>query len=198
MQFLTPFLALVASAACADIEVFWHHAKSSSQTSLSVFDGSTLVARTCSSIIAGGTPQSLDFSDLDDNGFGNFSVGDTKYLAHSNPEYSGGPICTKKYNADVAVVACSDVPWSPSADAAPIEIEENCHEDEDVRATIRFFTSTNRERANVYTNVYTEAAPLIKRNVSSPQCNIITSTGLVGDGKSLSIPFRSSLLPPYT
>jgi hypothetical protein len=92
---------------------------------LSVFDGSELVAQTCASIIAG-TPHSIDFSDLDDNGSGNFSIGDAMYLAHSNPEYSQGPICTKTYNADVAVVECSDVNWTPSADAA---IEENCHED---------------------------------------------------------------------
>lgn len=175
MRSLSPFLALVASAACVDIKIFWQHAKSSSRTLLSVFDGSELVAQTCSSIIAG-TPRSIDFSDLDDNGSGNFSIGDAKYLAHSNPEYSGGPICTKKYNADVAVVECSDVNWAPSADAA---IEENCHEDENIRATIQFFTSRNREKAHESTGV-----PRIKRKVSSRQCQIETTTSLIGDGKT--------------
>lgn len=186
MRSLTPFLALVASATCADIKIFWQHAKSSSQTSLSVFDGSELVAQTCSSIIAG-TPHSIDFSDLDENGSGNFSIGDAKYLAHSNPEYSGGPICTKKYNADVAVVECSRVNWAPSADAA---IEEDCHEDENVRAAMRFFTSSNREIAHESTGV-----ARIKRRVSSRQCQIETATSLIGDGKS---PSRYPPIPPTT
>ncbi len=188
MRSLTPFLALVASAACADIKVVWHHAKAVRETSLSVFNGSTLIAQACSSSIAAGTPHSLDFSDLDDNGSGNFSVGATKYLAHYVPAYSGGPVCSRKYSVDVAVVECSGVNWTPLADSA---IEENCHEDEMIRDTFRYLTSSSRGLATASPS---PGAALVQRNESSQECNIITSTGIVGNGTSLSTPCAPTIL----
>ncbi|KAG9255663.1 uncharacterized protein F5Z01DRAFT_651753 [Emericellopsis atlantica] len=137
----TVFLSLVATAACSDIEVIWRHAKSSGQNSLSVFNGTDLIAQSCSSFIPGNP--SIDFSDLDPNGFGNFSIGDDKFLAHSNPEHSGGPTCSKKYNAEAAVIECSGISWTPSQ----ASIEEDCHDDAEVKAILDFFTSKNRELA---------------------------------------------------
>lgn len=87
------------------------------------------------------------------------------------------------------IVLLSGFNWTSLADAA---IEDNCHEDETVRATIQFFTSSHREMATVSTTASTVAA-LVKRNESSHQCDIITSTGMVNDGASRSTPFPPSL-----
>ncbi|KAL4731568.1 hypothetical protein ACLX1H_000541 [Fusarium chlamydosporum] len=126
-------LALAASSVNAEKHIVWEHAKSSSQTSLSVYSDSNLLARTCSSFLPGS--QSIDFFDVDANGFGNFTIGAAKYLVHSVAEYSGGPVCTKKYNHEATVepISCGaaatcgvgesasysyNIGWTASASAA--------------------------------------------------------------------------------
>ncbi|KAF5974755.1 hypothetical protein FBULB1_7643 [Fusarium bulbicola] len=103
MRSVPVVLALAATAVSADVQIVWKHAKASSQTALSVYDGSTLLAQSCSSFISD-APSSIDFTDVDENGFGNFTVGANKYLVHSKAKYSGGPICTKKFSTEATVV----------------------------------------------------------------------------------------------
>ncbi|PNP84215.1 hypothetical protein FNYG_02903 [Fusarium nygamai] len=69
MRSLPIKLALAATAVSADVQIVWKHAKASSQTALSVYDGSTLLAQSCSSFISD-APSSIDFTDVDENGFG--------------------------------------------------------------------------------------------------------------------------------
>ncbi|KAF5563112.1 hypothetical protein FPHYL_5343 [Fusarium phyllophilum] len=128
MHSLTIALALAATAVGADVQIVWKHAKASSQTALSVYDGSTLLAQSCSSFISD-APSSIDFTDVDENGFGNFTVGANKYLVHSKAKYSGGLICTKKFSAEATVVECSGLDWKPSK----AKIEDNCHDEDEAK-----------------------------------------------------------------
>lgn len=167
-------LALTVSTVSADIQIVWQHAKQSSQTSLSIFDGSTLLAQSCSNLISD-APHSIDFSDVNENGFGNFTIGAKKYLVHSKAQYSGGPICTKKFGADATVIECSGIDWKPSSKA---KIEENCHDKDDAKSALRFLT-TNGLTSSLKTK--REASPIN----DPPACSVLTRTSLVGDGQCL-------------
>ncbi|KAF5660150.1 hypothetical protein FHETE_9123 [Fusarium heterosporum] len=176
----TVVLGLITSAAAANVKVIWHHDKADQKPMLSVYDESDkLIAQSCSSLIQG-SPHTIDFSDVDDNGFGNFTVGDTKFKAHSKPDISGGPVCTKKYDARVAVVECTGIDFTPGADA-PMDDAEDCH-DHDVKLRMRFFTSRNRVRAVEAI----ENRPLLKSrhlNERAPQdCSFLTQTSVIDDG----------------
>ncbi|KAF5662963.1 hypothetical protein FHETE_7708 [Fusarium heterosporum] len=157
---------LMASAVSADVQLVWQHAKASGQTALSAYDGSSLVAQSCSSFISDAS-HNIDFSDVDENGFGNFTVGAEKYLVHSKAEYSGGPICTKKFGADATVVECSGINWKPSAEA---KIEKECHAEDEANSALRSLTSIPSSMAK------REANPLV------PPCSNVRETVLVGDG----------------
>ncbi|CAG7564520.1 unnamed protein product [Fusarium equiseti] len=111
MPSLLLVLVVAASAASASVDVVWQYAKAS-QTSLSVYNGTSLLAQSCSSFLSDESA-SIDFSDVDENGFGNFTVGHNRYLVHSKTKYSGGPICTKKFNHEATVVECSGINWKP-------------------------------------------------------------------------------------
>ncbi|KPM44436.1 hypothetical protein AK830_g2087 [Neonectria ditissima] len=171
MHGLIAVLALAASVAGADVQLVWQHAKTSGQEALGVYDGDKLVAQSCSSFIKS-APHSIDFSDVDDRGFGNFTVGEKKYLVHSKAEYSGGPTCTRKYDDKVTVVECSGLDWVPSS---KVEIDEDCHDDEDAKTAFRFLT---RRAVIPQGSVKREANPI----VDPPDCNIQEGTFLVGDG----------------
>ncbi|KAI1044192.1 hypothetical protein LB505_008607 [Fusarium chuoi] len=162
-------LALAATAVSADVQIVWKHAKASSQTALSVYDGSTLLAQSCSSFISD-APSSIDFTDVDENGFGNFTVGAKKYLVHSKAKYSGGPICTKKFSAQATVVVCSGLDWKPTK----AKIEDNCHNKDEAKGALRFLSS----KAPASGFAKREANPIN----DPPACSILTGTSLVGDG----------------
>ena len=169
-------LAVAASAASASVDVVWQYAKVS-QTSLSVYNSTSLIAQSCSSFLSEGST-SIDFSDIDENGFGNFTVGHNRYLVHSKAEYSGGPICAKKFNHEATVVECSGINWKPSN---KVKVDHNCHSKEHETA-LRFLNSKNSKS-------------LAKREPSPindpPTCSVLTMTTLVGDGKIARLYFRS-------
>lgn len=170
MRSLPVALALTATAVSADVQIVWKHAKASSQTALSVYDGSTLLAQSCSSFISD-APSSIDFTDVDENGFGNFTVGANKYLVHSKAKHSGGPICTKKFSAQATVVECSGLDWKPNK----AKIEDNCHDKDEAKGALRFLSSKG------------SASGFAKREANPindpPACSVLTRTSLVGDGK---------------
>ncbi|KAF4994522.1 hypothetical protein FGRMN_5731 [Fusarium graminum] len=168
--------SLMASVVSADVQLVWQHAKASGQTALSAYDGSSLLAQSCSSFISDAS-HSIDFSDVDENGFGNFTVGADKYLVHSKAETSGGPICTKKYGADATVVECSGINWKPSAEA---KIEKECHANDEADSALRSLTSTPssmvKREAEPFAMVKREADPLFA------PCRTVGRTIRVGDG----------------
>ncbi|KAM0345650.1 hypothetical protein ACHAPU_006304 [Fusarium lateritium] len=167
MRSSTILSGLMASAVSAEVQLVWQHAKASSQTALSVYDDSTLLAQSCSSFISDAA-HSIDFSDIDGNGFGNFTVGAKKYLVHSKAEYSGGPVCTKKFGADATVVECSGINWKPSAKA---KIEKECHGKDAAKSALRFLTSKSSLAKR-------EANP-----INGPSaCKILTGTSPVDGG----------------
>ncbi|RBR26133.1 uncharacterized protein FIESC28_01161 [Fusarium coffeatum] len=162
------FLVLAAaSAASASVDVVWQYAKAS-QSSLSVYNGTSLLAQSCSSFLSDETT-SIDFSDVDENGFGNFTVGHKHYLVHSKAEYSGGPICIKKFNHEATVVECSGVNWEPSP---KVKIDHNCHSKEH-ETVFRFLNSKNSKSF-----AKREPSPIN----DPPPCSVLTMTSLVGDG----------------
>ena len=172
------FLVLVvaASAASASVDVVWQYAKAS-QTSLSVYNSTSLLAQSCSSFLSDDTT-SIDFSNVDENGFGNFTVGYNRYLVHSKAEYSGGPICTKKFNHEATVVECSGINWEPSP---KVKIDQNCHSKEHETA-LHFLNSKNSKSF-----AKREPSPIN----DPPSCSVLTMTSLVGAGKIARLHFRN-------
>ncbi|KAJ4127885.1 hypothetical protein NW768_008165 [Fusarium equiseti] len=97
-------------ALAADIQVVWRLEKETNASSLSaVSDKGTVIAETCGSIIH--AKHSIDFSDVDGSGTGNFSIGDASFMVHSKPEWSGGPVCSRVFNPQYTLVQCSGVDW---------------------------------------------------------------------------------------
>ena len=99
-----------------DVDLVWRFEKDSGQSSLSALDAGSgkLLAETCGSIIPGDSP--IDFSHLESNGQGTFTIGEKSYTVHSNSTYSGGPICNKLFNEAYTLVKCQTVSWSNPAD----------------------------------------------------------------------------------
>ncbi|KAG9255765.1 uncharacterized protein F5Z01DRAFT_699546 [Emericellopsis atlantica] len=160
-------LALVGTAVAIDVSVLWSHDKVSGTKSLRVSDTSNqLIAQSCSDTIEG--PMSIDFSGVDENGFGNVTVGTDSYLAHSKVEYSGGIVCSKVYNEESAVVECHDIDWDPPAD--PV-VEADCHENAEVDDLASHVSARS-------------ASPASHLEERDPQivCTSSSSTELIGDG----------------
>jgi hypothetical protein len=103
---LLKLFALAASVAAKEVSVVWRHEKPSASTSLTVFPATgmdTVLAEAC-----GNTLGSLDFSRVDENGAGNFTVGDDVFDVFSEPT-EGMPRCTRVYNDMIAIVECTGV-----------------------------------------------------------------------------------------
>lgn len=106
-------LPALAATALADVSVIWRHELSTGKTATEVRGADkALLADSCSSKIG-----ALDFSDVDENGGGSFTVGDKKFAVLSQPE-AGHPVCTRIYNGDIAVVECTGVDYSVPAGTA--------------------------------------------------------------------------------
>ncbi|KAF5637625.1 uncharacterized protein FTJAE_5482 [Fusarium tjaetaba] len=104
-------LLFVSACLAADVNVAWrldHETKTSAL--LAVDTNGTVIAGTCGNIINARDP--IDFSYLDESdGSGKFFIGNASYLVHSNPVFSGGPVCSRTYNPDHTLVHCSGISW---------------------------------------------------------------------------------------
>ncbi|PNP78674.1 hypothetical protein FNYG_08020 [Fusarium nygamai] len=111
MRYLNSILLFVSACLAADVQVAWrleHETKTSAL--VAVDTNGTVIAETCGSIIHARDP--IDFSYLDENdGSGNFFIGNATYMVHSNPEWSGGPACSRIFNPDHTLVQCSGISW---------------------------------------------------------------------------------------
>ncbi|KAF5689054.1 hypothetical protein FDENT_4556 [Fusarium denticulatum] len=110
MRYLTPLLLFLSTALAADVQVTWRLEKDTKASSVSaVGSDGKVIAEACGSSIHSKYP--IDFSDVDDTGSGNFTVGDATYLIRSLPEWSGGPACSRIFNPQYTLVQCSNVTW---------------------------------------------------------------------------------------
>ncbi|KAF5668797.1 hypothetical protein FDENT_11728 [Fusarium denticulatum] len=111
MRSLHSILLFVSACLAADVQVAWrleHETKTSAL--VAVDTNGTVIAETCGSIIHARDP--IDFSHLDENdGSGNFFIGNATYMVHGNPEWSGGPSCSRIFNPDHTLVHCSGIWW---------------------------------------------------------------------------------------
>lgn len=108
---LLTLASLLSAVAAVEVKVVWRHEKGTSRTSLSAYnrEKGTLIAETCGSVLK--ADSAIDFSDVDDNGSGNFTVGDDTYKVHSKTHHSGGPECSRTFNEDYAWLQCSGFEW---------------------------------------------------------------------------------------
>ncbi len=169
--------AFAASVLANAVSVIWRHELSSGKTALEILGADKAVlAESCSSKIG-----SLDLSNVDEHGGGFFDVNDKKYEVVSQPE--NGPVCTRIYNGDIAIVECTGVDYD-----VPKGVEtsaDDCFSHEENKATFRSL----RSRSD---NVHGASAPsdqpampsFHSRILGSRQTTCISNTDVVkvGDG----------------
>lgn len=186
MKYINTHLLLIQSvlsvAIGANVDMIWRHEVGSSRSSISILDPSTnkLLAQTCGDILQGDSP--IDFSNVSSKGFGAFTVGTKNYTAHSLPEFSGGPTCTKIYANDFAVVDCEDVEWDPKN--AVNTTNANCFELEGTKRTFRVLDRrVVRDDSHTAHQATVRKASLERRQgIGACQGGQVT-TKLKGDGK---------------
>lgn len=113
---LHSILLFVSAGLAADAQVAWRLEHDTKASALVAVDtNGTVIAETCGSTIYAKHP--IDFSNVDEiNGSGNFTIGNATYMVHSNPDWSGGPACSRVFNPQYTLVQCSGVSWD-AADA---------------------------------------------------------------------------------
>jgi hypothetical protein len=78
-------------------------------------DLSGLLGEASSNVIAGGNFESMPLSfNVDHQGAGNITYGDSTYRVHVKPEISGGIACTRMYSPSSFLVDCI-MPWRGNA-----------------------------------------------------------------------------------
>ncbi|KAF5975483.1 hypothetical protein FCOIX_7669 [Fusarium coicis] len=172
MRSLTSVLFFLSTALAADVQVTWRLEKDTKASSVSAMgsDGK-VVAESCGSIIHAKYP--IDFSDVDDTGTGNFTVGDASYLVHSLPEWSGGPACSRIFNPQYTLVQCSNVTWD-STDVVK-EKADGCFADSATDGELQ-----SLQRRSLSHEMHSRGGELEKRQTFCS--GWFTRTTLVGDG----------------
>ncbi|KAF5011964.1 hypothetical protein FDECE_1970 [Fusarium decemcellulare] len=172
MRYTHLITLFLTTALAADVQLVWRLEKDTGATSLTAYSKKgDVIAETCGSIIH--AKNAIDFSDLDENGRGNFTVGDSRYLVHSKPEHSGGPQCSKVFNPEYALVQCSGVSWE-AKDVVESKATE-CFQSEGTHGAMKSI-----QRRTQGHEMHARSAELEERQY---QCSgWTTSTTLVGNG----------------
>lgn len=111
------------------IHVVWKHHKDSSQKSIAALteDGSGLLGQSCSDNLT--TDRFTDHPislNVDADGGGELSYGNTTFKVLMKAEHSGGITCNRIWGPDQASVDCL-VPWSGSVDKpSPLSTADDC------------------------------------------------------------------------
>jgi hypothetical protein len=170
--------AFAATALAGEVFVTWRHELSTGKTALEIQGtDKSVLAESCSSKIG-----SLDFSDVDEHGGGSFTVGDKKFAVLSQPE--DGPVCSRIYNGDIAVVECTGVDYDVPAGSATSA--EDCFSHEENKMAFRSLRSRSEDARSASAPV--EQPPTMpafhSRILGSRQTTCISNTDvvLVGDG----------------
>ena len=157
------------------------HEKSTGGTILSVFDqeDGKLLAKSCGSYIDAAVP--IDFSNTDENGDGNFTIGAHSYLVHSESHISGGPTCSKKYNGATAIVDCENFKWDPKGLKAITDKNWPKVEEHPLRKKVRGKTNL-KALPDLHNNATLiqarQADQMSRRQCDSPAIDVLP----VGDG----------------
>ncbi|KAF9761351.1 hypothetical protein IL306_003848 [Fusarium sp. DS 682] len=172
MRSLNSILLFLSTALAADVQVVWRLEKDTKASSVSALGShGTVIAETCGSILHAKYP--IDFSDVNDNGSGNFTVGDASYMIHSKPEWSGGPACSRVFNPQYTLVQCSGVSWD-SADVVK-DKANGCLSDSSTDGEL-----WSLQKRSLSHEMHTRGAELEERQY---QCSSwVTNTRLVGNG----------------
>jgi hypothetical protein len=112
MRFLYGVSLLLSIASATEIELTWLLQKQTNSSSLTAYltDG-TSIAEKCGRTIE--AKNTIDFSEVDGNGVGNFTVGNASFFIHNKPELSGGPSCSTFSNHLHTLIRCLGVNWDP-------------------------------------------------------------------------------------
>jgi hypothetical protein len=169
--------AFAASVLAEEVFVTWRHELSSGKTALEIQGADkSVLAESCSSKIG-----SLDFSNVDEHGGGSFIVGDKKFEVMSQPE--NGPVCSRIYNGDIAVVECTGVDYAVPKGAATSA--EDCFSHEDNKAAFRSLRSRSEDVHSAGAPAEAPSMPAFhSRILGSRQTTCISNTDVttVGDG----------------
>jgi hypothetical protein len=170
--------AFAASVLADEVFVTWRHELSSGKTALEILGADKApLAESCSSKIG-----SLDFSNVDSHGGGSFTVGDKKYDVLSQP--ADGPVCSRIYNDDIAVVECTGVDYDVPEGAATSA--EDCFSHEESKTAFRSLKSRSADMYSASTAPAEKPAmpSFHSRILGSRQTTCVSNTDvtLVGDG----------------
>jgi hypothetical protein len=168
--------AFVALAMAADVSVTWRHELSTGSTSLTIQSADkTVLAETCGSSIG-----SLDFSLVDEHGAGHLSVGDKKFSIQSQPQ--DGPVCTRIYNGDIAVVECTGIEFDNIPEG--VSKSADCFLHEHVKAAFLSLKSRTADIENATAHEQPEMPAFHSRILGSRQTTCFTTQDIevVGDG----------------
>jgi hypothetical protein len=169
--------AFAASVLANEVFVTWRHELSSGKTALEIQGADkTVLAESCSSKIG-----SLDFSNVNEQGGGSFTVGDKKYEVLSKPE--AGPVCSRIYNGDIAVVECTGVDYDVPEGVATSA--EDCFSHEENKAAFRSLRSRSDNLQSASAPAEQPAMPSFhSRILGRRQTTCISNTDVVkvGDG----------------
>lgn len=110
MRLLYGVYLLLSVAYAADVRIhFIHHRETNASSLIAYSTSGDLITRICGTTIK--AKESVDFSNINENGVGNFTVGSTSFFAHSDPKYSGGPSCSTDFDHAYTAIQCSGVKW---------------------------------------------------------------------------------------
>ncbi|KAF4947800.1 hypothetical protein FGADI_10133 [Fusarium gaditjirri] len=110
MRFLYGVSLLLTAASATDVRLIFIRNKETNTSSLIAYGASgDLITRICGTTIE--AKESVDFSKINDNGVGNFTVGSTSFSVNSDPKFSGGPSCSTDFDHPYTAIQCSGVKW---------------------------------------------------------------------------------------
>ncbi|KAG5747982.1 hypothetical protein H9Q69_004333 [Fusarium xylarioides] len=112
MRLLYGVYLLLSVASATDVRITFIQDIEKNASSLIAYGASgDLITRICGTTIK--AKESIDFSNINENGVGNFTVGSTSFFVHSDPKYSGGPSCSTDFDHPYTAIQCSGVKWDP-------------------------------------------------------------------------------------
>lgn len=174
--------AFAASTIAADVSVIWRHEKSSGSTSLTVHaaENDAILAESCGSSIG-----TLDFSSIDENGFGNVTIGDSTFRVSAQSQSAGGVSCTREYNGVIAVAECAGLSFDVPEDAVR---SADCFSNDDAKASFAALDPRNIILNYMPTTVEQRSTQPETFKIGGRQiCHVDYGTVRVGDGMPLQI-----------
>jgi hypothetical protein len=156
-----------------DANIVIQFIKATSEIDIRVTDETTSesLGYACSCTLNSGAFTKLPIiADINENGFGNLTVGPDSYLIHHDTEYSGGITCMKIFDDVETLVHCTvPIPTSIEPDSTTNEVP-------------KCFSAENPslyETAQQILIAKRNTLPMDKRQTA---CQFYTNTNLVGDG----------------